>query len=175
MRRIALLIDGANISAQQHVLRQAIDWKGLLAHFEAGGNLVRALYFTARLPAEKHDPIRPLTDWLTYNGFTVVSKLAKIQTDRTTGQEVIKGNTDVELAVCAMELAPRLDEAILLSGDGDFRSLVEAMQRAGVRVTVASSLTHCADELRRQADVFLNLANTNLPIFRPQHQMEAAQ
>src|SRR5271169_4340836 len=64
---------------------------------------------------------------------------------------------DVELAVYALELAPHLDEMVLFSGDGDFRSPVEAVQRRGVHVTVISTISSqppmIADELRRQADV----------------------
>jgi uncharacterized LabA/DUF88 family protein len=50
---------------------------------------------------------------------------------------------------------------VLFSGDGDFRSLVEAVQRSGVRVTVVSKIScqppMIADDLRRQADVFTDL------------------
>src|ERR687892_1614928 len=68
----------------------------------------------------------------------------------------------IELAVDAMELAGNIDHMVLFSGDGDFRSLVEAVQRRGVRVTVVSTISSqppmIADELRRQADVFTDLA-----------------
>jgi uncharacterized LabA/DUF88 family protein len=61
-----------------------------------------------------------------------------------------------------MELADRADHLVLFSGDGDFRRLVEAIQRKGVRVTVVSTIRSSppmvADELRRQADEFLELA-----------------
>jgi uncharacterized LabA/DUF88 family protein len=104
--------------------------------------------------------IRPLFDWRDYNGYTVVTKATKEFVDAS-GRRKVKGNTDIELAVHAMELVGRIDEMILFSGDGDFRSLVEAVQRRGVRVTVISTIASqppmVADELRRQADVFTDL------------------
>ncbi len=47
---------------------------------------------------------------------------------------------DIELAVTAMEMAEHIDQMVLFSGDGDFRSLVEAVQRQGVRVSVVSTV-----------------------------------
>jgi len=68
---------------------------------------------------------------------------------------------DIELAIDMMEMAPHLDHVILFSGDGDFRRLVEVVQRKGVKVsvvsTVKSSPPMAADELRRQADQFIEL------------------
>ena len=68
---------------------------------------------------------------------------------------------DIELAVTAMEMATHIDHMVLFSGDGDFRSLVEAVQRQGVRVSVVSTVATqppmVADELRRQADEFVDL------------------
>ena len=110
---------------------------------------------------QEFSSIRPLVDWLDYNGFTVVTKATKEYVD-SAGRRKVKGNMDIELAVDAMELAEHIDEMILFSGDGDFRSLVEAVQRRGVRVTVVSTIASqppmIADELRRQADVFVDLA-----------------
>jgi uncharacterized LabA/DUF88 family protein len=113
--------------------------------------------------------IRPLIDWLDYNGFTVVTKPTKEFIDAT-GRRKVKGNMDIELAVDALELAPHLDEMVLFSGDGDFRSLVEAVQRRGVHVTVVSTISSqppmIADELRRQADVFTDLMGLKSKIGR---------
>jgi len=70
---------------------------------------------------------------------------------------------DIELAVNALDMAPHLDLMVLFSGDGDFRSLVESIQRKGVRVAVVSTISTqppmVADELRRQADEFIDLAH----------------
>jgi uncharacterized LabA/DUF88 family protein len=110
-----------------------------------------------------------LIDWLDYNGYTVVTKATKEFVDQT-GRRKVKGNMDIELAVNAMEIAGHIDHMVLFSGDGDFRSLVEAVQRRGVRVTVASTVTTqppmVADELRRQADVFLDIAELQSKIGR---------
>jgi uncharacterized LabA/DUF88 family protein len=161
MPRIALFIDGANLHATARTLGFDIDYKRLLAEFRRGGELLRAFYYTAVIEDQELSPIRPLVDWLDYNGFTVVTKPAKEFIDAA-GRRKVKSDMDVELAVDAMELAGRIDEMVLFSGDGDFRSLVEAVQRRGVRVTVVSTISShppmVADELRRQADAFVDLA-----------------
>ncbi|WP_369726490.1 NYN domain-containing protein [Bradyrhizobium sp. LLZ17] len=158
--RIAVFIDGANLHATARSLGFEIDYKRLLNEFQSRGTLVRALYYTALLEDQEFSSIRPLLDWLDYNGYTVVSKPAKEFVDAL-GRRKLKGNMDIELAVAAMELAGELDEMVLFSGDGDFRSLVVAVQRRGVRVTVVSTTSTqppmVADELRRQADVFTDL------------------
>jgi len=159
--RIALFIDGANLYSTAKTIGFDIDYKRLLKEFQARGELLRAFYYTAVVEDQEFSSIRPLVDWLDYNGFTVVTKATKEFVD-SSGRRKVKGNMDIELAVDAMELAEHLDEMILFSGDGDFRSLVEAVQRRGVRVTVVSSIAShppmVADELRRQADVFVDLA-----------------
>jgi uncharacterized LabA/DUF88 family protein len=130
--------------------------------------LVRALYYTAVIEHE-YWSIRPLIDWLDYNGYTVVTKAAKEFIDAS-GRRKLKGNMHVELAVDAMELAERVDQIVLFSGDGDFRSLVEAVQRRGVRVTVVSTIASeppmIADDLRRQADVFSDLVHLQSQLSR---------
>jgi len=159
--RVALFIDGANLYATAKALGFDIDYKRLLVHFRRQGQLVRALYYTALVEDQEYSSIRPLIDWLDYNGYTMVTKPAKEFTDAT-GRRKIKGNMDIELAVDAMELSEYLDHIVLFSGDGDFRSLVEALQHKGTRVSVVSTLTTTppmvADELRRQADQFIDLA-----------------
>ena len=158
--RIALFIDGANLYATAKALGFDIDYKRLLQEFRSRGTLIRAFYYTAIIEDQEYSSIRPLVDWLDYNGFTVVTKATKEFIDAG-GRRKIKGNMDVELAVDMMELAPHLDEIVLFSGDGDLRSLVESVQRQGVRVTVVSTISSqppmIADELRRQADVFTDL------------------
>ena len=159
--RIALFIDGANLYATAKSLTFDIDYKRLLAMFRAKGQLVRALYYTALAEDQEYSSIRPLIDWLDYNGYTMVTKPTKEFVDAA-GRRKIKGNMDIELAVDAMELADHLDHIVLFSGDGDFRSLVEALQHKGKRVSVVSTLATnppmVADELRRQADQFIDLA-----------------
>ena len=158
--KIALFIDGANLYATARTLGFDIDYKRLLLEFQSRGTLVRAFYYTAIIEDQEYSSIRPLIDWLDYNGYTVVTKATKEFVDAS-GRRKVKGNMDIELAVDAMELADSIDQMVLFSGDGDFRSLVEAVQRRGVRVTVISTIASqppmIADELRRQADVFTDL------------------
>lgn len=158
--RMALFIDGANLYSAARGLGFDIDYKRLLDHFRSKGTLIRAFYYTALLEDQEYSPLRPLIDWLDYNGYAVVTKPAKEFTDAT-GRRRIKGNMDIELAIDAIELADNLDHLIIFSGDGDFRRLVEALQRKGKRVTVVSTMRSqppmIADELRRQADQYIDL------------------
>jgi uncharacterized LabA/DUF88 family protein len=160
--RIALFIDGANLYAAARALGFDIDYRRLLQVFADKGHLVRAFYYTALVEDQEYSPIRPLVDWLDYNGYTMVTKPTKEYTDAS-GRRKIKGNMDIELAIDMMEMAKHLDHIVLFSGDGDFRRLVEAVQRKGVRVTVVSTIRSSppmvADELRRQADLFLDLSD----------------
>ena len=133
----------------------------LLQEFNTRGYLLRAYYYTALVEDQEYSSIRPLIDWLDYNGFTVVTKPAKEFTDAA-GRRKIKGSMDIELTVDALEMSPHFDHFVLFSGDGDFTALVAALQRRGKRVTVASTLTTStpmiSDDLRRQADFFLDVA-----------------
>lgn len=160
--RTALFIDGANLYSAARSLNFDIDYRKLLDYFRKNTYLKRAFYYTALMEDQEYSPIRPLIDWLDYNGFSMITKPTKEFTDAT-GRRKIKGNMDIELAVDAMEMAERVDHIVLFSGDGDFRRLVEAVQRRGVRVTVISTIRTqppmVADELRRQADHFIDLAS----------------
>ena len=159
--RIALFIDGANLYSAAKGLNFDIDYKKLLEEFRKRGVLVRAYYYTAIIEDQEYSPLRPLVDWLDYNGFTMVTKAAKRHTDYATGVTRTKGNMDIEIAVDMMEIAGHVDHIVLFSGDGDFRRLVEAVQRRGVRVTVVSTVRSqppmASDDLRRQADTFVDL------------------
>ena len=167
--RIALFIDGANLYATAKTLGFDIDYKRLLMDFQSRGILVRAYYYTAVIEDQEFSSVRPLVDWLDYNGYTVVTKSTKEFIDAS-GRRKVKGNMDIELAVDAMELAKHVDQIVLFSGDGDFRSLVEAVQRNGVRVTVVSTILSqppmVADVLRRQADAFVDLAELRSQVSR---------
>ena len=152
-QRIALFIDGANLYATTKTLGFDIDYKRLLKEFQGRGYLVRAFYYTALVEDQEYSSIRPLIDWLDYNGYRVVTKPTKEFVD-STGRRKVKGNMDIELAIDALELSAHIDHMVLFSGDGDFRSLVDAMQRRGVRVSVVSTASTqppmVADELRRR-------------------------
>ena len=168
--RLALFIDGSNLYSAAKSLGFDIDYKLLRAEFMRRGKMLRAFYYTALLENDEYSPIRPLVDWLNYNGFTMVTKPAKEYTD-SMGRRKVKGNMDIELAVDAMELAAHIDHAVIFSGDGDFRPLVEALQRKGVRVSVVSTIRSqppmIADELRRQADNFIELDELRDVVGRP--------
>ena len=174
--RIALFIDGANLYAAARALQFDIDYKRLLELFGSKGRLIRAFYYTALVEDQEYSPLRPLVDWLDYNGYTMVTKPTKEYTDAT-GRRKLKGNMDIELAIDVMEMAQYLDHIVLFSGDGDFRRLVEAVQRKGVRVTVVSTIRSqppmVADELRRQADTFIELQDLAQSIMRVHHREEA--
>ena len=174
--RIGLFIDGANLYATARALGFDIDYKKLLEFFNDEGCLIRAMYYTALLEDQEYTPIRPLVDWLDYNGYTMVTKPTKEFTDAATGRRKIKGNMDVEIAVDIMEMSKHLDHVVLFSGDGDFRSLVEATQRRGSRVSVVSTIrsqpSMVADELRRQADVFIDLFDIKTAIERTVQQRD---
>src|SRR6201993_1965158 len=167
--KIALFIDGANLYATAKTLGFYIDYKRLLKEFQSRGTLVRAFYYTAIIEDQEYSSIRPLIDWLDYNGYTVVTKATKEFIDAS-GRRKVKGNMDIELAVDALELAEHIDQVVLFAGEGDFRSLVEAVQRRGVRVTVISTISSqppmIADELRRQADIFIDLAELRAKVAR---------
>jgi uncharacterized LabA/DUF88 family protein len=175
--RVALFIDGANLYAAARALGFDIDYKRLLQRFGEEGRLIRAFYYTAMFEDQEYSPIRPLVDWLDYNGYTIVTKPTKEFTD-SAGRRKIKGNMDIELAIDVMEMAEHLDHIVLFSGDGDFRRLVEAVQRKGVRVTVVSTVRSSppmvADELRRQADCFIELDSLSGEIARTHQHREPA-
>ena len=167
--RIAVFIDGANLYATAKALGFDIDYKKLLKELQSRGNLLRAFYYTAIFEDQEYSSIRPLVDWLDYNGYSAVTKASKEYVDAS-GRRKVKSDMDIELAVGAMEIAPYVDEILLFSGDGDFRPLVEALQRRGVRVTVVSTIVcqppMIADELRRQADAFIDLSELRTRIGR---------
>ncbi len=167
--RVALFIDGANLYQAARALGFDIDYRRLLTNFSTDCRLLRAYYYTALLDEQEYSPIRPLVDWLEYNGYTMVTKPLK-EYAQPLGRRKFKGNMDVEITVDAMEVSAHVDHVVLFSGDGDFRRLIEALQRRGIRVTVVSTIRTqppmVADELRRQADFFLDLAELRPAIER---------
>ena len=175
--RIAVFIDGANLYATAKALEFDIDYKKLLSLFKAKATLVRAYYYTVLIEDQEYSPIRPLVDWLDYNGYTLVTKPAKEYTD-SSGRRRVRNSIDVELAVDVMEMASKVDHVVLLTGDGGYRRLIEAVQRQGTRVTVISTVSvsppMAADEIRRQADNFVDLASLRDEIARD-HSARAAR
>ena len=168
--RLALFVDGANLYAASRTLGYDIDYKLLCAEFMRRGKLLRAFYYTALLENDEFSPIRPLVDWLNYNGITTVTKAAKEYTD-SMGRRKVKGNMDIELTVDAMELEAQVDHIVIFSGDGDVKPLIASLQRQGVRVSVVSTIRSqppmISDDLRRQADNFIDLNDLSEVIGRP--------
>jgi uncharacterized LabA/DUF88 family protein len=169
--RTVLFIDGSNFYAAARTLGMDIDYARMRAHFAQNANLIRACYYTALPEDQEYSPLRPLIDWLDYNGYSVVSKLTREFTDPETGKRRVKGNMDMEIALDMLRLAPKIEHAILFSGDGDFCRLLEDVQGMGVRVTVVSttktSPPMAADSLRRMADEFIEMENLREFITRP--------
>ncbi len=168
--RLALFVDSANLYAASRTLGYDIDYKLLRAEFMRRGKLLRAFYYTALLENDEYSPIRPLVDWLNYNGFTTVTKAAKEYTD-SMGRRKVKGNMDIELTFDAMKLAAHVDHIVIFSGDGDVKPLIASLQRQGVRVSVVSTIRSqppmISDDLRRQADNFIDLNDLSEVIGRP--------
>lgn len=167
--RTAIFIDGANLYGAARNLDFDIDYKKLLQLFKDKTQLVRAYYYTVLIEDQEYSPIRPLVDWLDYNGYTLITKPAKETTDPS-GRRRIRNSTNVEMAIDMLELADRLDHVVLFSGDGGFRRAIEAVQRRGPRVTVVSTMRTtppmAADEIRRQADDFIDLKDFKSEIER---------
>ncbi|THK33417.1 NYN domain-containing protein [Ensifer sp. MPMI2T] len=167
--KIALFIDGASLFATSKCLGFEVDYRKLLTAFRNRGYLLRAYYYTALIEDLEVSSVRPLIDWLEYNGYTVVTKPAKEFTD-SQGRRKIKRSMDIELAIDAMEQSRTVDHVVLFSGDGDLTTLVEALQRKGRKVSVVSTISNqasmIADELRRQADHFIDLITLRREIDR---------
>ncbi|HEY1096834.1 MAG TPA: NYN domain-containing protein [Alphaproteobacteria bacterium] len=167
--KLAVFIDGANLYGAARSLEFDIDYKRMLQWAAKQGKLIRAYYYTALVEENEFSPIRPLVDWLDYNGYTMVTKLAREFTDAS-GRRKIKGNIDVELTTDVMEISNSVDHVMLFTGDGDFKYMVQAIQRKGVRVSVVSTVeTHppmISDELRRVADHFIDLSDLRNEIKR---------
>ncbi len=168
--RVALFIDGANLYSAAKTVGVEIDYRKLLEEFRKRGRLIRAYYFTALVENDDYSPIRPLVDWLQYNGFNVITKSAREFTDRD-GRRRVKGDMDVEITVDMMNLANHLDHIVLFSGDGDLTRVVQAVKDKGVRVSVVSTVktqpAMISDDLRRAADTFIDLTDLAKLIGRP--------
>lgn len=174
--RLALFIDGANLYSTSRALNLEIDFRKVLDEFRKKGRLLRANYYTTLLENDDYSPIRPLVDWLAYNGFNVIKKPAKEYTDRD-GRRRVRGNMSIEIAVDMLAAVPHVDHVVLFSGEGDFRRLVEEIKARGVRVTVISTVKSqppmVADELRREADSFIDLSDMATLIARPRRDSDS--
>lgn len=177
--RYAVFIDGANFHATTRSLGFEVDYEKLMAVFKDAGRLLRAYYYTALPDGSDYAPIRRLSDWLDYNGYTMVTKQTREFTDQETGRRRIKGNMDMELALDMLKLAPHVQHIVLFSGDGDFCRLVHEVQDMGIRVTVVSTVKTrpplMADILRRQTDDFIDVDDLREMISRPPRELPAQE
>ena len=158
--KTALFIDGANFYATCRDLGWAVDFVKLREYFDQRTHLLRAYYYTT-LPESREVPLRRMIDFLDYNGYSIATKDVRVFYDEETGEKRVKGNMDIEIALDMLQLAPHLEQVILFSGDSDFARVVLEVQRLGVNVVVVSSLSEStlamSDDLRRQADSFIDL------------------
>lgn len=170
--RVAIFIDGANLYGTCRMLGFEIDYKRMLRFFRRKAQLVRALYYAVLPDESEFSSLRPLLDWLSYNGFSVVTKPRTDFIDANKRRKV-SVSTDIELTVDAMRFADEVDHIVLFSGTGDLRILVAALQEKGIRVSVISTMVTqppmIADELRRQADQFVDLDDLQSQIGREEH------
>lgn len=168
--RLAIFIDGTNLYSAAKALDLELDYKLLRQEFIRRGALVRLSYHIALLENDEPSVLRPLVDWLSYNGYSVVSKTAREYVD-TSGYRKVKANVTTDIAVAAMEIAPHVSHIVLMSGDGDLVALVEALKRKGVRVSIVSTVyskpSTISDELRRVADYFIDLEQLKPIISKP--------
>lgn len=167
--RLALFIEGPALYAAARSIGLDIDYRRLLGFFRQRSYLVRTLYYTPVSENEEFVTVRPLIDWLEYNGFYVVTKPVKVYVD-VAGRRKTKGSLHVDMAVHALQLAENLDHLILASSAGGFSSLSAALQAKGKRVSVLSTLksgpAFVEDDLRRRADQFIELADIRTDIER---------
>lgn len=160
--RLALFIDGANLHGAARAHGFDIDFRRFFYLFARKGRLVRAFYYTTVIENQELSSLRPLIDWLDYNSYTVLTKPVRDYTDSHDRLRV-KSTIHVDLAIDALGMADHVDHIILVSGDGEYQRLVATIQRKGVRVTIVSTLQSnppmVSDELRRQADGFLEVVD----------------
>ncbi|MEO0383118.1 MAG: NYN domain-containing protein [Pseudomonadota bacterium] len=161
--RVAFFIDGANFYQTARNLNVDIDYRRMLTSFVGEAYLLRAHYYTAMADDQEFSSLRPLIDWLDYNGFQITTKPMREFTDNNGQKRRVRPSLDVDLTVDAMTLGDSVNHIVLFSGDGQYLALVEALQKKGVKVTIVSSLkttpSMVSDDLRRTADHFLDLAD----------------
>ena len=131
--KIALFIDGANLYATAKTLGFDIDYKRLLKEFQGRGTLLRAFYYTAIIEDQEYSSIRPLIDWLDYNGYTVVTKATKEFIDASELQ------CDWQLRIDPDVPAPAPEQAMAV-----FRIFQELLSNVG-RHAQASAVRICIE------------------------------
>lgn len=158
--RAAVFIDGYGTHYTCKSLGIEIDYRKLSELIRRQTTVIRNYYFTPLVEGQDFIAVKPLLDFLQYNGWTTVTRPYK--------EHYVSTNT--ALAVTAMEIAPAIEQAIIFSGNGDFTPLIEALKRRGIHTTVASTVrseqSYCSDDLRRAADAFIDLDDIRSAISR---------
>lgn len=166
--RVILFVDGREFSACQRALGFNVDFKLLLSVYRARARLIRAMYYTTMV-VQDEDSLRPLVDWLEYNGFRLFTKSLHEKVDRE-GRPYVRGNTRAEMAVDAVDMADHADHFVFFANDASFSHAAAVLQRRGKRVSVVSTMMTdpplVADGLRRQVDHFIDLASLESLISR---------
>lgn len=152
--RIGLFIDGISLQHAANVLQMKLDFKRLLQLFQQRGHLVGANYYSVIPPQPAADTAKPLLDWLSYNGFNVLARSSPHAGD---AENIL--SLAVDISVDAMQRAAHLDHVVLISACRELQSLICALKTMGRRVSVVSTMRghSTPDELRRHADIFLDL------------------
>lgn len=176
-----LLIDGVALHHASRANGISVDFKRLLQWLRERTRLVRAIYFTALV--EEDDEVisvKPLVDWLDYNGYMTVTKAARIYSNED-GTRRVKGSMNVEIAMMMAELAGIAEHIVLASGDADLIPAVKYVQQRGSRVSVISTLHSrppcVSDDLRRQTDDYIDIVSIEKHVARmpPQTAAVAAE
>lgn len=189
-QRVAVFIDGWNFRyATYESFGLRVDYTKLLRYFAENTVLVRAYFYTgewddsaisryARITSpddpltkqremeQQRDGERAFWRFLNRNGYRVVRKPVRVMTPDEEGTPKMKADLDLEIAIDMLTLAEKCDRIVLVSGDGDFAPLVDAVAKRGVRVAVVSTQ---ADEAFRNAryrasDDLLDAADEFIPI-----------
>jgi len=149
-KNVAIFIDVANLYYAARGQDVDVDYVALLKHATKGRDLIRAYAYSGLDPENENQ--RKFLDFLSKNGYKVVHKDI-----RKFGDGRVKANLDIELVVDLFRLAPRMDIAVVISGDGDFASAIRALQDIGVRCEVISFRPNTSSDLIAVADEFTDI------------------
>lgn len=160
--RLGVFINGFNLYQCAKALGFEVDYSRMRDEFKVRGRLMRMGYYTTILDGDDFSPQKPLFDWLSYNGYQLNLKPVREIVDPD-GRKRVRGSIDVEMAVDILTMVDRLDHIVIFSGSSDLKAVVDAVKRAGVRVSVAATTrtnpAMVSDDLRRSADNFIDLAD----------------
>lgn len=153
--KVAVFIDAVNLDYTMKALGFSINWVKFRKLFDNHRMYLSTIkYYTAVDELEGGErPLQRLLDFLSDNGYELVTKKAKAYVNRETGERRVKGNIDVEFTCDVLSVCQHVDRVVLVTGDGDFATLVQRVQLVGRRVTIVSSKKSnmLSGDLRRAA------------------------